>query len=102
VIARNCYLLLLRHKGRLSPLEKDVSDPGQATYHLVEQRAELAHVIRDLRQLPEMDRTALLLAAVQGFSYEQIAEALGLSLGAVKTKIYRARLKLVQARKQRR
>jgi RNA polymerase sigma-70 factor, ECF subfamily len=59
-------------------------------------------VVRDLQQLPEVDRTALLLSAVEEFSYEQIAGTLGLSLGAVKTKIHRARLKLVQARERRR
>lgn len=102
VIARNCYLQGLRRKRRQSPLEQDVADPRQATHHSVEQRAELAYVVRDLRRLPEVDRIALLLSAVEEFSYEQIAETLGLSLGAVKTKIHRARLKLVQAREQRR
>ncbi len=101
-IARNCYLQSLRHKRRQSPLEQDVSDPRQATHHSVEQRAELAYVMRDLGQLAEVDRIALLLSAVEEFSYEQIAETLGLSLGAVKTKIHRARLKLLQAREQRR
>jgi len=57
--------------------------------------------MRDLQELPEVDRAALLMSA-EAMSYEQIAETLGLSLGAVKTKIHRARLKLEHAREQRR
>jgi RNA polymerase sigma-70 factor, ECF subfamily len=102
VIARNCYLQGLRRSGRHSPLEQDFADPRQAPYESTEQRAELEQVMRDLQQLPEVDRTALLLSAAEEMSYEQIAETLGLSLGAVKTKIHRARLKLEQARKHRR
>jgi RNA polymerase sigma-70 factor, ECF subfamily len=102
VIARNCFLQGLRRSGRHSPLEQDFADPRQAPHDSAEQRAELAEVMRDLQQLPELDRTALLMSAAEGLSYEQIAETLGLSLGAVKTKIHRARLKLEQAREMRR
>ena len=102
VIARNCYLQGLRHQRRHLPLEQDVSDPGQSPHDSAEQRAELANVMRDLQQLPEVDRTALLLSAVEQFSYEEIAETLGLSLGAVKSRIHRARLKLEGAYQQRR
>jgi RNA polymerase sigma-70 factor (ECF subfamily) len=102
VIARNCYLHGLRRSRRHAPLEQDFADPRQAPHDSAEQRAELELVMRDLQQLAEVDRTALLLSAAVGISYEQIAETLGLSLGAVKTKIHRARLKLDQARKNRR
>jgi RNA polymerase sigma-70 factor, ECF subfamily len=102
VIARNCYLQGLRRSGRHLQLERDFADPRQAPHDSAEQRAELELVMRDLQQLAEVDRTALLLSAAEGMSYEQIAETLGLSLGAVKTKIHRARLKLEQARKNRR
>ncbi len=102
VIARNCYRQRLRLSGRHSPLEQDFADPRQSLHDSTEQRAELEQVMRDLQQLPEVDRTALLMSAAEEMSYEQIAETLGLSLGAVKTKIHRARLKLEQARKNRR
>jgi len=102
VIARNCYLQGLRRSGRHAPLEEDFADPRQALHHSAEQRAELQQVMHDLQQLPEVDRTALLLSAAEDMSYEQIAETLGLSLGAVKTKIHRARLILEQARTRRR
>lgn len=102
VIARNCYLQGLRNQRRHSPPQQDVSDSRQAPHDLAEQRAELAYMMRDLQQLPEVDRTALLLSAVEELSYEQIAETLGLSLGAIKTRIHRARLKLLRAREQRR
>jgi RNA polymerase sigma factor (sigma-70 family) len=102
VIARNCYLQGLRRSGRHAPLEQDFADPRQAPHDSAAQRAELERVMLDLQQLPETDRTALLLSAAEEMSYEQIAETLGLSLGAVKTKIHRARLKLEQARTQRR
>jgi RNA polymerase sigma-70 factor (ECF subfamily) len=101
VIARNCYVQSLRRKGRESPLDEDFVDPRQAPYDSAEQRAELNQVMQGLRELPELDRTALLMSAAQELSYEQIAETLGLSIGAVKTKIHRARLKLEQGRKKR-
>lgn len=102
VIARNCYLQGLRRSGRNSPLDEDFADPRQAPHNSAEQRAELKQVMGELQQLPEVDRTALLMSAAEEMSYEQIAETLGLSLGAVKTKIHRARRKLEQARKDRR
>jgi len=102
VIARNCYLQGLRRSARNSPLDEDFADPRQAPQDSAEQRGELEQVMRDLQQLPEVDRTALLMSAAEEMSYEQIAETLGLSLGAVKTKIHRARLKLELARTQRR
>ncbi len=102
VIARNCYLQSLRRSGRHAPLEEDFADPRQELHDSAEQRDELRQVMHDLQQLPEVDRTALLLSATEDMSYEQIAETLGLSLGAVKTKIHRARLKLDEARSHRR
>jgi RNA polymerase sigma-70 factor (ECF subfamily) len=102
VIARNCYRQGLRRSRRHSPLEQDLADPRQAPHELAERSSELRQVMRDLQELPELDRTALLMSAAEAMSYEQIAETLGLSLGAVKTKIHRARLKLEHAREQRR
>lgn len=102
IIARNCYLQGLRRSGRHSPLEQDFADPRQAPHNSAGQRAELEYVMRDLQELAEVDRAALLMSAAEEMSYEQIAETLGLSLGAVKTKIHRARFKLEEARKKRR
>lgn len=44
-----------------------------------------------LRQLPPAYRAPLLLYSHDGFSMHEVAEALGLSEGAVKTRLYRAR-----------
>jgi RNA polymerase sigma-70 factor, ECF subfamily len=107
VIARNCYLQGLRRGARVSPIsslplqEQDFVDARQRPHDSAEQRAELVRVIADLQQLPEEDRSALLMSAVEEMSYEQIAVTLGLSLGAVKTKIHRARLRLERARSAR-
>jgi RNA polymerase sigma-70 factor, ECF subfamily len=49
-----------------------------------------------LAQLTEQDRSALLLKA-EGFSYEEIASALGLARGAIGTTLARARRRLVEA-----
>ena len=102
VIARNCYLQGLRRRKRQEPLAEDYADPRQAPLDSAEQRAELGWVMREMQQLPEIDRAALLMSAAEEMSYEQISETLGLSLGAVKTKIHRARLKLELARSKRR
>lgn len=44
-----------------------------------------------LRRLPEKLRAAIVLKEVEGLSYEEIGDALGTSLGTVKSRISRAR-----------
>jgi RNA polymerase sigma-70 factor (ECF subfamily) len=62
----------------------------------VEGREKVVAVSAALAQLSETDREALLLKA-EGFSYEEIASALGLAKGAIGTTLARARRRLVDA-----
>ena len=47
-----------------------------------------------IAELPEAFRTTIVLREIQGLPYEEIAEITGASLGTVKSRIARARLKL--------
>ena len=64
----------------------------------LESKENLRDTLAALQLLPETDRTALLLRAQEGVSYEEIARVLGLSLSSVKVKIHRARLRLAEHR----
>jgi RNA polymerase sigma-70 factor (ECF subfamily) len=92
-IARNCYLQGLRRAVLERPLDEMPFEGAADPDATAEQRAELKQVLRALQQLPEADRSMLLLRA-QEWSYQEIAEAVGLSVPAVKVRIHRARLKL--------
>ena len=74
--------------GRLPQFE-DTSRPGPPEALLqVELEEKVEEVLADL---PEKQRTALLLCRRQDMSYEDIAEVLGCSLSATKSLIHRAR-----------
>jgi RNA polymerase sigma-70 factor, ECF subfamily len=60
------------------------------------QRAELAELGAALAQLDGDGRTALLLVAVDGLSYAEVAEATGVAVGTVKSRVSRARLRLAE------
>ncbi|HIK18697.1 MAG TPA: sigma-70 family RNA polymerase sigma factor [Leptolyngbyaceae cyanobacterium M33_DOE_097] len=47
-----------------------------------------------IADLPEAFRTTIVLREIQGMAYEEIAELTGVSLGTVKSRIARARLRL--------
>ena len=64
----------------------------------MEQSAEVRAVLAALQQLPEMDRTLLLMRALDEMPYEEIAETLGIPVATAKVKVHRARLKLMQSR----
>lgn len=51
---------------------------------------------RQLRELPEEQRTLVVLRDLEELSYEEIAEVTGLPLGTVKSRLHRARLELAQ------
>jgi len=60
----------------------------------VEARVELRQVLGLLGRLPEEQRTALLLVAVEGLSYAQTAEVTGVAIGTVMSRLGRARHRL--------
>jgi len=75
--------------GREDPPQ--LADPSQRTLETdaaSREALERMHVF--LNELPPQQRAALLLARVEGFSYEQVAEALSCSVSAVKSLIHRA------------
>jgi RNA polymerase sigma-70 factor (ECF subfamily) len=59
------------------------------------QQLELGRVLQDaLAHLPEDQRLSIVLSDVQGLDYAEIAEAMGVGLGTVKSRISRARSRL--------
>ncbi len=97
-IARNLFLQGLRKKSRHVALDDNLRAPGASPYMQAEGKQEMQFLLTRLQELPEESRAALLMRAVDGMAYEEIARALGISLAAVKVKIHRARLALAGIR----
>jgi RNA polymerase sigma-70 factor, ECF subfamily len=97
-IARNIYIDSLRRAARDTRLDETMPDKRISAQKHMEQSAEVRAVLKALQQLPEMDRTVLLMRALDEMPYEEIAETLGISVVAARVKIHRARLKLMQTR----
>jgi RNA polymerase sigma factor (sigma-70 family) len=97
MIARNLYRDQMKTRAaRASPtgdppdMPDTTADPETSAHH----KQRLGAVLAALRRLPEEDRAALTMAAIEGLPYEQIAAALDVSVGAIKVRIHRARVKL--------
>lgn len=98
VIARNLYRDIHRRQERFEELDEHLTDKRVSAHGRMEQTAEVRVVLAALQQLPEIDRTALLMHALDKMPYEEIAETLGIPAGTARLKVYRARLKLMQTR----
>ncbi len=97
-IARNLFLDSLRRE----PAQAELLASLRATPALSpEVQEELSQTLDDLRQIAEGDRSALVMAVFEEMSHEEVARALGVSVGAVKSRIFRARLRLSELRQQR-
>ena len=97
-IARNLFLHGLRRKSRHIELDREVPDPQASPYVQAAQKEEFLAILAGLQELPEIDRAALLMRALDGMPYEEISQALKISLASAKVKIHRARLALVEIR----
>jgi RNA polymerase sigma-70 factor (ECF subfamily) len=97
-IARHLFLQGLRKTSRHVALDDDLCDRHAGPDVQAEQKEKLHSVLTELQRLPEASRSALLMHALDGMTYEEIARVLGISLAAVKVKIYRARLALAEIR----
>lgn len=68
-----------------------IEDTRETPYQAMARREQLDLVGESLRQIDERLRTAVILRDIQGLSYNEIAEALQISLGTVKSRILRGR-----------
>ena len=61
-----------------------------------EDRLAIQDLEAALARLPQEQRVAILLVAAEGMAYEEVAEALGVKLGTVKSRVNRARNRLAE------
>jgi RNA polymerase sigma-70 factor (ECF subfamily) len=59
-----------------------------------EQWVHLSQVFTAVEGLPEMHRTVLILVAVEGLSYQEVAQVLGVPIGTVMSRLARARIQV--------
>src|SRR3954462_7865441 len=98
-IARNRCLSVLRARREQPEEELDLETAGLQEQVL--ERAELRDLLRDLRDLPEEQREALLLAELGDLPHAQNAEVLGCAVHRVKALVFRARSGLMERREAR-
>ncbi|HET9120898.1 MAG TPA: sigma-70 family RNA polymerase sigma factor, partial [Solirubrobacterales bacterium] len=90
-IVRNTALTDIRDEPRPAVELDEARASGMSPDELAEQSEEIGRLIDGLRELPEAQRAAIVMRELEGLSHEQIATSLGLSGGAVRQSIYRAR-----------
>ena len=105
-IANNVCLDFLRSRSRKPTVslstedddgeetQLDIADESQSPELLLESALTRDAVRRGLDSLPPDYKQILLLREIQGLSYEEIAAALGIESGTVKSRIFRARKRL--------
>ena len=105
-IANNVCLDFLRSRSRKPTVslstedddgeetQLDIADESQSPELLLENALTRDAVRRGLDSLPPDYKQILLLREIQGLSYEEIAAALGIESGTVKSRIFRARKRL--------
>jgi RNA polymerase sigma factor (sigma-70 family) len=90
-IVRNTALNDLRdHPPAAEALAEGIPG-GRGPSEQAEQRENLAELLSRLRALPEPQRAAIVMRELEGLGHEEIAAALGLSGGAARQAIHRAR-----------
>src|ERR1700727_111886 len=98
-IARNRSLNHLRRASAIGVDSMDIhfAEHGLSTGDQVLRREGFRQLIGDVQQLPETQRTALLLREIDALSYEQIAVAMETTVPSVKSLLVRARISLAEA-----
>jgi RNA polymerase sigma-70 factor (ECF subfamily) len=81
---------LARARAEFQPREPD--GPEQRVLH----REEIETLLGVFQKLPDRDRELILMKDVDSFSIEEIAEVLGTPPGTVKSRLHRAREKLLR------
>src|SRR6202161_4449022 len=98
-IARNRSLNHLRRIQAIGvdSMDHHLAEHGTSTADKVHDREEFRLLVGDIHELPETQKTALVLREMDALSYEQIAEAMETTVSSVKSLLVRARVSLAEA-----
>ncbi len=104
-IAVNTALDFLKRSGR-SPVRaiedpeaaSDGQPPRVAAPDARMDREEISRITHEvLQELPEIFRTVLVLREFEGLAYQDMADILGISIGTVESRLFRARARFKEA-----
>jgi RNA polymerase sigma factor (sigma-70 family) len=93
-IVRNTALNDLRDRPPNALALVEAMEGNRGVAEEVERREEIAELIDRLRALPEPQRAAIVMRELEGLGHDEIAAALGISGGAARQAIHRARTAL--------
>ncbi|HSK40578.1 MAG TPA: sigma-70 family RNA polymerase sigma factor [Arenibaculum sp.] len=95
------WLFTIMHNVHVNQVRQKIARPAEVgvddvelrmvTPAVQEQRIELRDMQRAVGELPEEQRRVLLLVALEGMKYEEVAEVLGIPVGTVMSRLSRAR-----------
>ena len=68
--------------------------------HLYERKERKAAIQREIDMLPKDQRMVVILRDIEHLSYEEITKITGFAAGTVKSKLFRARRKLMEGLKE--
>jgi RNA polymerase sigma factor (sigma-70 family) len=95
-IVHNEAISLIRRRRPTVELSEAGHPAGPSAAEQALDRARLELLVRDLRELGDRQRGALVMRELSGLSHEEIALALGVSVGAAKQAIFEARQALLE------
>jgi RNA polymerase sigma-70 factor (ECF subfamily) len=101
VVRRTCHTWLGRNRPRQATVTLDEERHGESSdalnpERLCERRAEEDQLRQALEELPVEFREVVILREMEGLSYHEIAEVIGIPLGTVMSRLARGRKHLQQ------
>ena len=103
IVRNGCFTELRRRRGRRNghePLDEDVPSPADDAgdpHAALVRRIDADSLGDALQRLPDVFREAFVLREMEGLSYSQIAEVVGVPVGTVMSRLARARQRLAEA-----
>ena len=88
----------IRATARLLARQRPADDPAEQVVGALDARELWPDVAEAVAALPDEERDALLLYAWEELSYDQIADALGVPVGTVRSRLNRARVRIRELR----
>ena len=103
-IATNVSLTYVKKKSNSNVSLDEIDDGGDATGNpdldiaddILYRKEMMNAIFEAMESLPEREKVAIMLCKYEGLSYEEVAQVLECTVGAVKAYVHRGRMKLIE------